>query len=198
METLQVITEEVISGGLSYEEYREELKRRIAHPEGDSYSESLMEYTVLNDKRMDRLDKTIELDSELVEQLSSVNDKMTWVVLTEGWCGDAAQNIPAIAKMAEQSEHIELKLIYRDEHPDVMDAYLTNGGKSIPKLVCLNEDLDVLWTWGPRPAPVQERMMEHKANPTGSYEELAKELHLWYAKDKTSTIQNEFKHLLNS
>ncbi len=192
----KLITKEVIDAGLSYEDYRNRLKERIANPDGDSYSEQMMGYTQLNDKRMDRLDQTVEIQKDLAQRLRDKSTPETWLVLTEGWCGDAAQNIPILAEAAGLAPSIQLKLIYRDEHPEIMDAFLTNGGKAIPKLIRLDEELNVIGTWGPRPAPAQQMIIDHKANPGSSMKEVYKRMQVWYRDDKTRTLQKELADML--
>lgn len=183
----------------SYEAYRQMIDERLAEGKttGTDHSEAMLDYTRLNVQRMHRLDKVVQLTEALQEQLATVSTPWTWLVLTEAWCGDAAQSIPVMAKMADVSSFITLKLLLRDEHPEVMDAYLTNGSRSIPKLICLTEDLQAVGTWGPRPAPAQQLMTDFKEqHPDQGYEELAKEIQLWYARDRTQAIQQEFTELL--
>lgn len=199
--TEQAITDDVIEQAMDYQEYRRMIDDLLEQDKttGDNHSEAMVEYTKMNVQRMSRLDKQVELSESLKEALDDVDDSWIWLVLTEGWCGDAAQNVPAIAAMAEQSDNIELKLILRDQHLDIMDEYLTNGGRSIPKLVCLDADtLDEIGSWGPRPAEAQEKAMKWKENPNISQEQWAKKLHKWYAKDQTQTIQSEFEELITS
>jgi hypothetical protein len=146
---------------------------------------------------MKRLNKTIQLQHELLEVLTSFNRKVTFLVLTEGWCGDAAQNIPVLHKIAEQAENIELKLLLRDQNLPVMDAFLTNGGRSIPKLIAVDTNsLAVIGTWGPRPEAAQFMVSEFKKIKDGDYSEFVKEVQLWYARDKTIAMQKELIALL--
>ena len=194
-----IVTSVHLEAAQSYEAYRQMIDRLLADGKttGPNHSEDMLTYTQLNVQRMSRLDKVVQLTEALQEQIASVSIPWTWVVLTEAWCGDAAQSIPVMNKMAEASSHITLKLLLRDEHPDVMDAYLTNGSRSIPKLVCLTESLRVVSTWGPRPAPAQQLMAEFKKqHPNEGYQALAKEMQLWYARDRTQAIQQEFTELL--
>jgi hypothetical protein len=124
---------------------------------------------------------------------------LIWLVLTEGWCGDAAQTVPIMAKMAGESLNIELKLIFRDENLDIMDEFLTDGGRSIPKLIVLNkETLEVLENWGPRPVEAQELFWKAKNSPDFDYPEVQKALQLWYAKDKTLSTQKELTALVKA
>lgn len=184
-----------IENGLSYSEYRARIHEFLAQGKttGDNHSEMMVDITKLNVHRMKRLDKTVDFIPELTEALNKNTQKMIWVVLSEGWCGDAAQNLPVIAKIAEASSNIRLRILPRDENLDVMDAYLTNGGKAIPKLICLDaESLEELAVWGPRPAPAQEMARQYKSDPSQTKEEFHKRLHLWYAKDKGAALQKEF------
>ncbi len=193
-----VITREHLEKALTYTQYREMTDQLLAEGKttGPNQSEAMIEYTRMNVQRMRRVDKTTVLSDELVQVLLSVQTKMIWVILTEPWCGDAAQSVPSIIKIADASPNIEAKLLLRDENLDVMDAYLTNGGRSIPKLIALKADtLEELGTWGPRPKPAQQLFLDMKANNT-PYQEFVEKLHGWYAKDRSLTLQEEFKLLL--
>ena len=199
--TEQVITPDIIDQAMSYDEYRSMIDTLLEEGKttGTNHSEAMIHYTKMNVQRMNRLDKRADLSDSLKGKLENLDRKLIWVVLTEAWCGDAAQNVPAIAKMAEQSENLELKLILRDENLDIMDEYLTNGGRSIPKLICLEADsLEEIGTWGPRPELAQKKAMEWKDDPDISKEEWAKKLHKWYAKNRTQEIQSEFEELLEN
>jgi hypothetical protein len=198
--TTTVITPEIISKAMDYDEYRRMIDELLAQDKttGDNHSEEMVHYTRMNVQRMNRLDKRVELADLLAEELNEIDKDWVWLVLTEAWCGDAAQNIPAIKKIADESENIEIKFILRDEHLDIMDEYLTNGGRSIPKLICLDADtLEEIGTWGPRPEAAQKKAMEWKDNEDISKEEWAKKLHKWYKKDKTKELQSEFKELVS-
>lgn len=197
----QAIQPHHITQAMDYAAYRAMIAPLLAQEKttGTNHSPDMVHYTRLNLHRVERLENTSELLPELVTAAQAIHYPMIWLVLVEWWCGDVAQNLPIIAKIAEQNPNIQLKLLLRDEHLDVMDAYLVNGGRSIPVLVCLYaETLEELGRWGPRPAPAQAMLHAYKANPTKSYQEFAEDLHLWYAKDKTATIQQEFIQLLHA
>ncbi len=164
---------------------------------GPNQSDKYVQYTVLNQQRMNRLDKTIKLQPKTIEALASIEKPQTWLILTEAWCGDAAQNIPVIQKMADVNENISVKLLWRDENPGVMDLFLTNGARSIPKLIILDEETkDILGTWGPRPSELQEIMLQEKKEPTMSKEEFSVEVQKWYNKNKGVSAQEEIASLL--
>lgn len=166
---------------------------------GDNKTLVLADFTLLNKRRMSRINKTIDLDAELIKVLDTFTVEQQWVVITEAWCGDSAQSLPLIGKMANYSEKINLKIVLRDENPELMDRYLTNGSKSIPKPVVFDGMDNELFSWGPRPAPAQELLANWKSEPAGrNWEDFETELHTWYAKDKTKTIQQEFIQLLSN
>lgn len=179
----------------SYPAYRELIQDLLAEGKstGENQSEALTEYSRLNDRRMARWEKTYKPGEDLLTELRTLEENWAWVLLTEGWCGDAAQNVPLIWKLTELSQgKVQLRLFLRDENLDIMDAYLTNGGRSIPKLICLRQpDLQELGTWGPRPAPVQKMVMDFKAQPHTDYTTFTEELHRWYARDKAQTFEQE-------
>lgn len=191
---------EKASAGLTYAAYRDLVRQAVeeGRTTGDHQTPSLAEYTVLNQARMDRLDKTVRLDPDLLQLLEQASEQ-SWLVLSEGWCGDAAQNLPVIAAMAEAAPRIRVVVLGRDAHPDLMDRYLTDGSRSIPKLIAIDPAGRELFTWGPRPAPAQRMILEHKALPLDEqppYREISTRLHTWYAQDRTATLQAEFIALL--
>lgn len=201
MTQTKVITKKTIAQSMDYEQYRAFITERLENNQstGTNHSEAMVDYTSLNDKRMHRLDKTIKLTPETLTTLQSIETPLIWLVLTEGWCGDAAQTVPIMAKMAGESLNIELKLIFRDENLDIMDEFLTDGGRSIPKLIVLNkETLEVLENWGPRPVEAQELFWKAKNSPDFDYPEVQKALQLWYAKDKTLSTQKELTALVKA
>lgn len=166
---------------------------------GTDHSTKMLEYTRLNVQRMNKWDKRIELNQDLIRLAKKMTNEQLWVVLTEGWCGDAAQNLPVINKVAQQNDKIELKLLLRDQHPDLMDEYLTNGARSIPKLIVYDKSTgSKLFEWGPRPKPIQDLLYQIKNNLDFSYEQFALQTHTWYAKDKGNTLQKELLALLKS
>ena len=188
-------------GAMSFEEYKA-LSVRFADEgktSGLDQSASMVEYSRLNAHRLKRIDKTVALNTSTVEELSAIKETQTWIVFSETWCGDAAQNMPILAKMAAVNPLIDFKVLLRDEHPDLMKHFLTNGGKSIPKLAAFNEKNELLFTWGPRPEAAQEMVMDYKHSPEPKkpYTEFVVEVQKWYAKDKGQSIQQEFISLIN-
>jgi len=156
--------------------------------------------TKVNLARAKRLDQSFEISDAMQATLEQLNSPMIWYVLVEGWCGDSGQSLPLIAKIAGSSELIELKLLFRDENPGFMDAYLTNGGKAIPKLIARDKETGKdLFTWGPRPSKITKLVQEYKAAFTlKDRADFDKNLHSWYAKDKGLAIQEDLIGLLKS
>jgi hypothetical protein len=141
---------------------------------------------------MNRVEKTTVLIPELLDAISNIKGKYNLLVITEGWCGDAAQIVPVINKFVSAApEKFELKFVLRDQNLELIDAHLTNGGRAIPVLLILNEQGNlVLPKWGPRPAILQDLLADWKKEGV-VMPELAEKLHGWYAKDKTQTTQQE-------
>jgi hypothetical protein len=197
----EIITKETIAQSMDYEQYRTFIAERLENNQstGTNHSEMMVGYTDLNEKRMKRLDKTVKLTPEISATLQNIKTPLIWLVLTEGWCGDAAQTVPIMAKMAAETPNIDLQLIFRDENLAIMDEFLTNGGRSIPKLIVLNkETLEVLGSWGPRPVGAQELFSNAKNSPDFNYPDVQKALQLWYAKDKTLGTQKELIELIKA
>ena len=163
---------------------------------GPNQSEAYVYYTKLNVQRMKRLNKTIEVPASVIELLKVKAANWTWIILTEPWCGDAAQCVPVIEKLALSAGNIQTLYLLRDEHPEVMDAYLTNGGRSIPKLICLDKTGKELFTWGPRPAVIQEVMNRLKAEGITEIATIVEQIQKAYNEDKQAGIFSEFERRL--
>ncbi len=184
--------------GMSYDEYRRLINAFIIVGKSTAKkdSENLLEYSKLNVARMNRIDKTIEIIHDLKEAVEQIDTPQTWLVLTEGWCGDAAQIVPVFDKIAKLNAAINLKFLLHDEHPELMDWYLTNGkSRSIPKLIAVDENFEELFNWGPRPKVLQEMFYHLRANAVEN-NTIKEEMHKWYAMDKTVTTQKEILELL--
>lgn len=178
--------------GISYDQYKQQMIEDLASNEDIK----IKEYINLNHHRMLRVEKTYLPSIAIASQVKNLNNKTYWLVLTEHWCGDASQTLPALNTIAELSEgKIEMKLVYRDQHDELINAYLTNGTKSIPKLIQLDEHYNVSGIWGPRPSVAQKMVKDLKANPATAAN-YANELHLWYAKDKQQNLEKELEQLL--
>ncbi|OAZ03613.1 thioredoxin family protein [Flavobacterium succinicans] len=164
---------------------------------GNEQSEDLTHYSALNETRMNRLDKTIKIDATVAEQLKGLQNEYTWLVLAEGWCGDAAQILPIINKMALETDKIDLRIVFRDENENLMNQFLTNGGKAIPKLIIIDKATsEVIADWGPRPKGAKDLILNYKKEH-GVVDETAKsELQLWYLHDKGLSTQEEILGLI--
>ena len=190
------IIEESLTKSMSYQAYRVLVQNLVAEGKstGDVQTEALSKYSLLNDKRMQRLDKTTKLPEEAIAEIKAYNGNVTWLVLTESWCGDAAQTMPVIHKMAQLNENITLKVVLRDENEALMNEFLTNGGKSIPKLIAIdNTSKNVIGDWGPRPSKATKMVNDFKAEHGTLTPEFKKDLQVWYNKDKG---QNTIEDLL--
>lgn len=192
------IIQKSLENTLSYIEYRNLVSSLLSEGKstGPNQSEELTNYSMLNDRRMKRLDKTIKISEETAQKIKTISNAQTWLLITEGWCGDAAQNTPIIHKMAELNDKIDLKLALRDENVALMDLFLTNGGRAIPKLIALNKNNDVLFTWGPRPTIATQMVADYKAKHGAIDAQFKQDLQVWYNKDKGQSLQQDFLSLL--
>lgn len=183
----------------SYNEFGQMLEQLLqeGRTTGSKQTEEYLHYAKLNLQRMHRWDKTFEPLDDLVAMIQTVLPQDWWVI-TEGWCGDSAQNLPALAKLAAASAgKVQLRIVLRDDNPDIMDRYLTHGSRSIPVLASFDKEGNELFRWGPRPAPAQQLLVAWKNNPAPpSFEEFEKEMHTWYARDKGQTLQDEIRKVL--
>lgn len=184
--------------GLTYAAYFERLTEAAREADSVTGDETALERaaaTKLNLKRSERIAKTYRVSDSLAHSLAAIDAPQLWMVLTEPWCGDSAQCLPYIAKMAALNPKIDLRILLRDENLDIMDLYLTNGGRSIPKLVAFTDAGKELFQWGPRPAEAAEI---HRAGKAAGLEkpQLLQKLHLWYGRDRGRAIDAEFAKIL--
>ncbi|TZF84816.1 thioredoxin family protein [Pedobacter sp. BS3] len=187
---------------LNYPEYRASIDNFLSQ-NSDNFTEQekqYLPYYKMNVIRMNRLDKTVVLQDDLLSALAGLSSNYTALVITEGWCGDAAQNVPVMNAMAKASAgKINLRCIPRDKYPELIAQYLTNGSKAIPKLLFINNDWQVAATWGPRPAVLQDLYLNHwKQDKNLTIEKAVELLQGWYAKDKTLHIQQELAGIIRS
>ena len=194
---MKKIIEKSLKTAISYSGYRSLVKNLLIKGKstGTEQSEDLTNYSMLNDRRMKRLDKTIKISEETIQEFQKVKRPQTWLVLTEGWCGDAAQSLPILNKIASYTANIDLKIVLRDENLDLMDLFLTNGGRSIPKLIALDKDNNVLDFWGPRPTIAAKMVADYKEKNGTLDPQFKQDLQVWYNKDKGKSVQNDFVNL---
>ena len=192
-------TEKFLSEGYTYFAYNQLIINLFAENKttGPNQSESYLNYTKMNLRRIARIEKTVKISEELSAAAKAINTPQTWVILTEAWCGDAAYSLPVLAKTAELNPKIELRLYLRDKNLDLMDAYLTDGrARSIPKVVFLEtHNLKELAVWGALPAALKK--FKQKLTEKGTEKaQITTQAMKWYALDKTVEIQTEFTELL--
>lgn len=184
---------------LTYFEYRKVVSELLLDGKstGNVPSEDLLHYSNLNETRMNRLEKTIVVTPENVERLKLLKKKYLWLVISEGWCGDAAQLLPIMHKMEVVTNNIDFKILLRDENEALMNQFLTNGGKSIPKLIILDaETLEVLGDSGPRPTEAFKLVKNYREKHGILDETIKTELQMWYLHDKGLSSQNEILEMI--
>jgi len=191
---MESIIQSSIANSITYENYRNTIDTLLKEGKstGHEQSEALTHYSELNVTRMNRLDKTMTVAAEFAEQLKELKGDYFWLVISEGWCGDAAQLVPIFHKMAELSPNIEMKIALRDDNDALMNLFLTNGARSIPKLIIIDKNtLEILGDFGPRPQEAKQLILDYKAEH-GVVDETAKtNLQLWYLHDKGLSTQKE-------
>ncbi len=167
---------------------------------GFEQEQKQIDATKINAQRMKRIDKQAVLTDTIKEELTHLKNHWIWIVLAESWCGDGAQNLPFINKMAALTPKIELRIILRDEHSEIMNEFLTKGTRSVPKLICIcAETRSLVGSWGPRSKAIQEKVLAFKSeHPEVSHEKFVEKLHGWYAQDKGEALMRDFEILLKN
>lgn len=176
---------------ISYEKYLENFQAEMALGDASKFAQ----YLPQNWSRQSRMDRKLRLRDDVQLAIQNMEGSLNWLVITEHWCGDASQINPIINKVAlESNGKINLRFIYRDENEELIDAHLTDGrSRSIPILIQMDDNFNVLNTYGPRPAEAQKLVKEILVEG-GAY---SIPLHTWYAKDKQQAIQDDIVNLLS-
>jgi hypothetical protein len=195
--TTPVLTAEQFATGLSYPAYRQHIAEVLAAPAPDEKQAKMLPYYQQAVDRMDQIAPTVAVLTELQTALGQLKGQYIWAIITEGWCGDASHTVPVIEAVAQASHgHLKTRYFLRDSHPDLIDRYLTNGGRAIPIAVVLHADtLAEAGVWGPRPAPLQAIHQELKAKEA-PFKEVITTVNKWYDADATRTTQQELLALV--
>ncbi len=194
-----ILVQKALSKSWDYAGYRELVRKQVdeGRTSGLNQSEDYVYYTLLNHKRMRRWEKKTRDLKKLQQDVSQLQEPWIWLVLTETWCGDAAPVLPIMDAFASLSDSLELRIALRDEHPELMDRYLTNNARSIPKLLMVRpSDYRVVASWGPRPMDAARLVEEYRAEHGKLTEELRVSLQKWYNKDRGESIIRELSGLL--
>jgi hypothetical protein len=134
------------------------------------------------------------LDASAVERIATVEGHWRMLVLVDDWCGDGVNTVPIIAKLADAAPNLDLRILGREEIPEIMDRHLTRGSRSIPVVVLLDEEGRERGWWGPRPRPLQE-WFEKEGRALDKAERYP-ELRRWYARDRGETTSAEVAELV--
>ncbi len=183
--------------GMSYQVYSELIKQLVSKGKstGPEQNAKRIEFTKLNVSRMRRLDKTITIPKQAIAGFQDVQEGQTWLVIIESWCADGAQTIPILNKIVEEIPSIDLKIVLRDENPELIDLFLTNGTRSIPKLIVLDNNKNVLNTWGPRSRRATKMVETYKSQNGKIDDQFKRSLQIWYNNDKGKSIIEDVANL---
>jgi len=199
---MKSIVAKALFNSYSYPEYRKLVTDLLSEGKstGNEQSENLTRYTSLNEARMNRLEKTIKISENIIDKLQKLDNHYIWLVISEGWCGDAAQILPIINKMAlESNKKIDLRIVLRDANDELMNHYLTNGGRAIPKVIVICKEAGIVRAdWGPRPKGATELMADYRKEFGVIDEKIKTDLQLWYLADKGISVQKELLEIMEN
>ncbi len=189
-----------LKNSMTYQAYRELVKQLAENnaTTGNEKTEELANYTKLNEQRMKRWDKTLKIAKSSQKKIVGFTQNVTWLVLTESWCGDAAHVLPVLNKIAELNSNINLRIVLRDENLALMDLFLTSGSRSVPKLIMIdNETETVINTFGPRPSEATHFVNRYKTLYGTLTPGFKEDLQHWYNNDKGQNIIDNVTEMLS-
>jgi hypothetical protein len=182
--------------GMDYDSYLNYFSSECSFPTQDS-NKKYLHYLAQNWVRTQRLNKKWKQEDALRKHFLALGQPLHILVITEPWCGDAAQILPIVCQAVSGLKTIRLKILLRDQHSEVMDNFLTQGTRSIPIFAFFDVNFSLLFQWGPRPQSAKvlfDRCKEEKIPA----EDIYVALHSWYAKDKGISIISEISKALQS
>ena len=197
---MKELIENALNRSISYDQYKNLVIDLLTKDRSTGNIQNLdyLNYSKLGMARIKRIDKTYKLSDRAKIQLEKLDQEQIWLVISEGWCGDAAHVLPIMNKMAQHTAKIDLKIVLRDENDTLMDQFLTNGSRSIPKLIVLDKkENKVIATWGPRPSEASKMVQDQKANFGILDKDFKKELQVWYNKNKGQNIEQDLLDLVS-
>ncbi len=183
---------------MSFEEYLSYFEDILENPDKhEKYQdENYYTYTKLNYSRTMRWLSRFEASEALKAVIDEIRESQHWIIITEPWCGDAAHSVPQLYNIVKDNKNIDFEIQLRDSEPFLIDEYLTNGTKSIPKLIIRNEVGHDLFIWGPRPKPaieIRKKLIQEGAD----FEQINQALQKWYNVDKGESLQKELLGFFN-
>ncbi len=187
----------LIENAVDYQTYLFQMLEKINRAQNGEVKIEKLDHIKLNYQRSIRIQKSYRVNPDLLQVIQQIAKPQQWIVLTEDWCGDSAQNLPYIVRMAGLNDKITLRILRRDQNPDLMDHYLTSGKRAIPKLIGFDENGVELFNWGPRPEPAI-RLFEGLKDQGLEKKEILTQLHQWYARDAGKTLEQEFYAILGN
>lgn len=196
--SLKETIETSLNKSMSYDEYVQLFENLAVENSttGNEKTKEQVEFTKLNERRLKRWNKTLRISDETQHKIKQYSKKTTWLVLTESWCGDAAHIVPVVNKVAELNNNINLRLVLRDDNEGLMNEFLTNGGKAIPKLIALDEENEVIGEFGSRPRIATKLVEDFKKEYGKLTPQFKQELQVWYNKDKGKSTLEDLLGLL--
>ena len=196
---MEAIIKNALQVGMSYLEYRDLVRTlvKLKTSSGNNKTEMYANYTLLNDRRMKRWDKTIKVTEVVKKKLKNYQESVSWLVIAESWCADGAHTLPVLNKLADLNENINLKIVLRDENPELMDAFLTDEARAIPKLVMIdNKTGEIIGTYGPRLSEAAGYVNRFKVKYGQLTPEFKEDLQHWYNNDKGQNIMQDIIDIL--
>lgn len=179
---------------ISFDEYVKIGEQRLQNPANEQ-EKSFAEYYQLGLQRMERFLKVYSTDEEQLADLKSKNFNGKILIISEVWCGDASATVPVIEKFFEGKNEVQIFL--RDSDPSLIDQFLTDGSQSIPKVIILDENYNVINSWGPRPKYGHELLLKYKADPENfPKEQFYHDLQIYYSRNKGKDAISELLELL--
>ncbi len=151
-----------IRAGLTFENYMDQWRAKNALPmKGlDPVARRTRFYSKYNLERQERVEELWSPSQAFQAAVKALTGPADWLFITDDWCVDSAYSLPMVKWASDRHENITLRILLKDDHPEVMEQFLTNGKRSIPKLAHIQPDGTVDFVWGPQPDAIRDIRQE--------------------------------------
>jgi hypothetical protein len=121
-----------------------------------------------NRNRIEGYESKVQLDPKDVAFFKDLRHPLDVVVTGADWCYDVLTNLPVLARLAQESGKLNLRIFERDENPDIRDQFLNGEYQSIPVFAFFDENFNEIGHWIERPKSVTQLRAQKRREVYGT------------------------------
>ncbi len=127
-----------------------------------------------------------DVPPELVARLEAVPGEWRLLAVAEVWCADSANSVPYLARLADASRNLHLRVVDSTVGRTVLETHRTPDGRAAtPVVLVLDDTGQEIGALIERPAEIQSVYMQKHTSV--SADAIHDEIVAWYDKDRGQT-----------